>query len=412
MSSVVWKIAVHEYVTNVRRPGFILVTLLIPAFGVITLLIAALFSGQATQFLTSQFAPQTRKSGVVDESHLFTPIPSNLSNRFEAYGDETTARRALVTGRVGSVIVIPPDYVQTGKITAYTMGDFGSAAATADSTALRTLLVQGLLAGKVDPQLVERASRPVNLTLVSLDESGKPSSGSPFSIVSNVLAPYFLSFFLVVSIFISSGYLLRSVSEEKETRVIEIVLSSVSATELLAGKVIGLGALGLTQVAVWLVSAFGLSGGVGPAVAGVVVALNPTAFLLAAVYFILGYLVFGIIMATAGALGTNMRESQQLAGIFSFAAAVPYMIGGFLFTNPNALIARVLSFFPLTAPTMMMLRLPLGAVPAEDIVGSIVVLLITIPIVLWSGAKIFRMGLLIYGKRPTLREIAHVLRSA
>ncbi len=411
MIPVVRKIAIHEYVTNVRRAGFIFVTLLIPALGLISLLIAALFAGQASQFLTTQLTPPTRRSGVVDASHLFTPIPSNMASRFEAFADEAQAKRALLAGRIGAVIVIPSDYVQSGKITAYTMGDFGSAAATADSTALRALLVQGLLAGKVDPQLVQRASRPVDLTLISLDEGGKPSTGSPFSVFSSVLAPYFLSLFLVVSIFISSGYLLRSVSEEKETRVIEIILSSVSATQLLAGKVIGLGALGLTQVAVWLISAFALSGGLGAAVAGVVVALNPMAFLLAAVYFMLGYLVFGIIMAAAGALGTNMRESQQLAGIFSFAAAIPYMIGGFLFTNPNATIARVLSFFPLTAPTMMMLRLPLGAVPAEDIIGSIVVLLITIPIVLWAGARVFRMGLLMYGKRPTVREIMHVLRS-
>lgn len=412
MMRVVWRIAVHEYVTNVRRPGFIFVTLLIPTFGLISLVIAAFFGGQADQFFSSQFAPRIPRSGVVDETRLFTPIPSNMANRFEAYAGEAEARQALVAGHIGAVIVIPADYLETGKVTAYTMGDFGSSVATAESNALRSLLVEGMLAGKVDPQLVQRASRPVDLTLISIDAQGQPSTGGPFNVFSGVLAPYFLSLFLVMSIFISSGYLLRSVSEEKETRVIEIILSSVTATQLLGGKVVGLGALGLTQVAVWLISVFAFSGGIGAMVAGVVVALNPVAFLLAAVYFVLGFLVFGIIMATAGALGTNMRESQQLAGIFSFAAAIPYMIGGFLFTNPNAGIARVLSFFPLTAPTMMMLRLPLGAVPVEDIVGSIIVLLITIPVVLWAGAKIFRMGLLMYGKRPSLREIVRVVRSA
>ena len=407
----IWKIALHEYITNVRRPGFILVTLLIPALGLVTLIITAFFSGQAARFLVSQLAPETKKTGIVDQTQLFTPIKPEYAGQFQAYADEQNAREALVADHIGTVVVIPPDYVANGKITIYTKGGL-SGAASADSDALRTLLIEGLLGGKVDPALVKRVSRPENVTLISLDSQGRPTSDSPFSVVSGFLAPYFLAVFLVVSIFASSGYLLRSVSEEKETRVIEIILSSVTATQLLVGKVIGLGALGLTQVGVWLLSAFALSGGLGAVALGTVIVLSPGSLLLASVYFLLGYLVFGIIMAAAGSLGTNMRESQQIAGIFSFAAAIPYMIGGFLFTNPNAVIARILSFFPLTAPTMMMLRLPFGSVPPEDIIGSIVVLCLTIPVVLWAGAKIFRMGLLMYGKRPSLGEIMRVLRAA
>ncbi|MBN1979144.1 MAG: hypothetical protein JW918_17240 [Anaerolineae bacterium] len=92
-------------------------------------------------------------------------------------------------------------------------------------------------------------------------------------------------------------------------------------------------------------------------------------------------------------------------------AAVPYMISSFLFANPNVTLARVLSYFPLTAPTMMMLRLPLAEVPWIDVVGSIVLLLISIPAALWAGSKLFRVGLLIYGKRPTMKEIWLILRS-
>jgi len=106
-----------------------------------------------------------------------------------------------------------------------------------------------------------------------------------------------------------------------------------------------------------------------------------------------------------------MRESQQLAGIFSFIAVIPYMLASFVMVNPNAPVARAFSFFPLTAPTMMMLRIPLGEVPWVDIAGSIGVLLLSIPAALWFGAKLFRVGLLIYGKRPTMREIWRILRS-
>jgi ABC-2 type transport system permease protein len=106
-----------------------------------------------------------------------------------------------------------------------------------------------------------------------------------------------------------------------------------------------------------------------------------------------------------------MRESQQIAGLFTFCAVIPWFFWSVLLTNPNALLPRVLSFFPLTAPTMMMLRLPMTDVPVVDIFGSLLVLLISIPIALWAGARVFRMGLLMYGKRPAIREIWHALKS-
>ncbi len=130
------------------------------------------------------------------------------------------------------------------------------------------------------------------------------------------------------------------------------------------------------------------------------------------VYYLLGYTLYSILMAGVRALGATTQESQKLAGIFSFFAAVPYMVSGFLFVNPNMLVARILSFFPLTAPTMMIMRLPLAEVPWIDVAGSIVILLLSIPAALWAGAKLFRVGLLIYGKRPTVKEIWLILRGA
>ena len=182
--------------------------------------------------------------------------------------------------------------------------------------------------------------------------------------------------------------------------------------ELMAGKVIGLGALGLTQILVWLLTAWGVTGGAVAlfAIMGAVT-LPLKTLILVVIYYLLGFSLYAVLMAGTGSLGTTMRESQQIAGIFSMFAAVPYMLSGFLFANPNMLLARILSFFPLTAPTMMMMRLPLADVPWVDVAGSIVVLLLSIPAALWLGAKLFRVGLLIYGKRPTLKEIWLIIRS-
>jgi ABC-2 type transport system permease protein len=155
----------------------------------------------------------------------------------------------------------------------------------------------------------------------------------------------------------------------------------------------------------------GFSGGAVALLAVAGAAVIPVRVLvLGVVYYVLGFTLYAILMAGVGALGATSQESQQLAGVFSFFAAIPYMLSGFLFTNPNMGIARVLSFFPLTAPTMMMLRLPLAEVPWVDVAVSVVALLLSIPVALWAGAKLFRVGLLIYGKRPTLKEMWLILR--
>lgn len=402
-------IAWHEFIVNVRRIGFIFTTLLFPALGLLAIVIGAFFSGQATQVLVSQFVPPSKLVGIVDHTHRFTPIPPDYADDFEAFADEAQAKRALLNDEIVSYFVIPADYMSTGKVTSFTKSIF-SGSSSASSFDLHEYIVRKLLAGKIDEETLKRVAVPADLELVTLDSKGETQVGTGLSIIAGFVAPYIFSILLFIAVFSSSSYLLRSVSEEKETRVIEIILSSVAPVELMAGKLIGLGAVGLTQVGIWLATSFLFSGGLAALFAGAILILNPGSFILAAVYFLLGYLLFGAIMATAGALGTSIRESQQLAGIFSFTASIPWFFAGVLFANPNAPIARVLSFFPITAPTMMMLRLPMTQVPLIDIVGSIIVLVISIPIALWLGGKLFRTGLLMYGKRPSVKEIWRAVR--
>jgi ABC-2 type transport system permease protein len=276
---------------------------------------------------------------------------------------------------------------------------------------VRAFFVDHLLAGRVDDEIRFRAADPVRAE-PRVISGGRTQGEGPLGFVFTFVVPYVLSFFLIMTIFVSSGYLLRSVAEEKETRVVEIVISSVRPMELMAGKVAGLGALGLTQVLIWLLSVVAFSGGLVAVMAVAGAFLIPARILvLGVVYYLLGYTMYAILMAGIGALGATSQESQQLAGIFSFFAAIPYMLSGLLFVNPNAMVTRVLSFFPLTAPTMMMLRLPLADVPWVDVAGSITSLIVFTPVALWASAKLFRVGLLIYGKRPTVKEIWGILTS-
>jgi ABC-2 type transport system permease protein len=408
----VWIIARHEYLVNVRRVGFILMTVLVPLLGGIGLLIAVFFSGQASTFLERQFAPEQKEIGVVDHLGAFTPILPAYQDRYRLFPDEAAGRAALGSDEISALLIIPKDYMETGEVRVVSKEGGFSAAMLEDSPSVRRFFVDHLLRNDISPALRQRVADPVNPVLVSLKGEG-PSQASPLNTVLSLMLPYFLGLLLVMTIFVSSNYLLRGVADEKTSRVIEILLSSVTAWELLAGKVLGLGALGLTQVVVWLASAFGLSGS-GAALLGTAIPLlsRPEVFILALVYYLLGFLVYAVLMGAVGALGTTMQESQQLASLFSLMAAIPLMLGGFMFANPNMPLVRVLSWFPLTAPTMMMLRIPMTEVPMIDIVGSIGMLLVTIPFILWAGAKVFRMGLLMYGKRPTLAQVMRSLREA
>jgi len=295
----------------------------------------------------------------------------------------------------------------------YGIGGGFSTFAAADSGDLSRFLMDNLLAGKLDETIRARVVNPTNIEAVTLDETGEVSTESPFSWLGDFVVPYVFSILFVITLFTTSGFLLQGVSEEKEGRIIEILLSSISPTQLLAGKILGLGAVGLIQVGVWFgagvalltaaTALFALTG---------VIKLSMGTILLGLVYYVLGYLLFATLLAVAGSMGTTQRESQQIAGIFSFAAAVPWMVIGFIFANPNAPIAVVLSYFPLTAPVMMLIRLGFGQVPAGQIAISLGLLAAGIVVSLWAGAKIFRTSLLMYGKRPSLKDLARAFRQA
>jgi len=412
-------VARQEFLANLRRPSFIITTLLVPALGTIALLIAAFAGGRVATFFERQFEGGPGRVAYVDHTGLFTPPLPAYTETYIPYEDEEAAKKAVLSGEVGACLVIPADYLDTGRLVGYTKEGGMSAAIAMSEERLRDFLVDHLLAGKVDEQLRQRAVHPTDLTLVALEqeEEGKALGKDPFSFFANFVLPYIFSVLLVISIFASSGFLLQGVGEEKEGRIIEILLSSLTPTELLAGKILGLGALGLAQVLFWLTSGWVLMHS-APALfpmsveqaSGLLAYLRPATLSLALAYFLLGYLLFATLMASAGSLGTSLRESQQLGGIFSFGAALPWMLSGFLMANPNSTLAVVLSLFPLTTPTMMLLRLGLTTPPAWEIVASLVLLVSGILGSLWAGSKVFRLGLLMYGKRPGLRQIWQALR--
>ena len=181
-------IAWHEYIVNVRRIGFLVVTFLFPALGALGLFVALFFSGEATSVIRSQLVTEKKKTGVVDESHLFMPLRAPFDKDFVAFNDEPSAKQALLSNQIDAYAIVATDYMTTGNVTVYYKGGI-TGLSNLNFSDLSTMFVQNLLAGKVDDKTLSRASEPINSTLITLDDKGNPTKSNTWSIVAGFVAP-------------------------------------------------------------------------------------------------------------------------------------------------------------------------------------------------------------------------------
>lgn len=418
----IFVIAQREYLVNVRRVAFLIFTFGVPLVGALVLLAGAFFSGAIGNFFSNQFEGTNQRPpiiGVVDQAGLVEPILPAYADRYQRFADRSRGEAALRAADIRALAIIPADYLTRGEVTVVRADEGGglSGLPGVEGMALADFLRAHLLRNQLDPTLRARILDPFTPVWVTLQAQGAQAADNSAA-MGNVFFGYMFGILLGIAVFTSAGYLLQGVARDKSDRIVEILLSSVSARQLLAGKVLGLGALGLTQLAIWILSLLLLGAvganqlGVAPAALGFLFA-RPEYLLLDVLYFILGFLLFAVLMGSVGALGTSQQQSQQMAGFFTFFAVIPFMLGSVFLNNPNAPLVRVLSWFPITAPTAMLLRLPLArSLPWIDIVGSLAILVVTIALVIWIGGKVFRLGLLIYGQRPSIGRIWRALREA
>jgi ABC-2 type transport system permease protein len=216
---------------------------------------------------------------------------------------------------------------------------------------------------------------------------------------------------MMLSVFWGGGYLMQSVVQEKESRIIEIILSSVRPTPLLLGKILAMGLLSLLQVAT-LAGTFILivsqAGNLSAAVGNVHIGAGTVVVLV--VYFLLGFLLFGSLMAAIGALTTSVRESQNLVAVVTLPAAIPYFFLAIFTEEPNGPLAVILSLFPLTAPLSMVMRVSAATVPVFQLVLGVVLLALAVAFAIWLAGRVFRVNVLLMGNMPKLRDIPRLIR--
>lgn len=395
----------HEFVTTVRRVGFIILTLSLPVVALLGIGIFQIISGAAKP------PPEMTRIGYVDQAGGFDRFTDQRTVVLKTFPSQAAATDALVRKEIKEFIVIPADFVGTGVVQRYAL-QREVTPPPATLTAIGNFLTGNLLAGQVSDNVITRVQTPPNLVTTILTPSGTvaPEQGG----IQNFIVPALFGLMLALSIIFSSTYVLQGLGEEKENRLMEILLSSVSTRELVVGKVLGIGAAGLAQVIVWAVTSPFILGLATSSIGGIFNAIQVpgTFWLLAVLYFVMGYLLYAVVMAGVAAVSTTIREGQSIAGFLTIFAVAPFWFVSLLILKPDSPLWVVLSLFPPMAPVLVMLRIGLTGVPAWQLAASLAIMALAIVLGLLVAARLLRTYVLMYGKRPTLGQIIRGLRAS
>jgi ABC-2 type transport system permease protein len=407
----VWLIAKREYLERVRTKAFLISTILIPVL---------MGGGIVGSIVSGSRAKSTSHITVVSEDQqLATDLQAELQSgkdsrmTVDVISPGNSATRATLDAMLadkqidGYLWITPaanPGERPSFSFTPRSAADISTKGVV--SSALRTVLMrerlahQGMVASDVDSLM-----QPVK---VDTTQAGKNADTT-----SSFVAIYVLFFLMYMVILLYGMNVARSIIEEKTSRVFEVLLATIKPEEMMAGKVIGVGSVGLTQVAVWLLTAVILtSSSIVGALAGgnVHVSLNPMQIIFFVVYFLLGYLLYSSIAAALGAMVNSEQELQQLNMILVMPLAGCMFALAPVITNPNGPVARIISLIPFCTPLIMYLRISLATPPAWEIALSIALMMVTIYAILWVASRIYRVGILMYGKKPNLPEILRWLK--
>jgi ABC-2 type transport system permease protein len=361
-------------------------------------------------------AERFRDHGIVDEAGVLGLQPGEevTIDRvvFRCFASPTAARSDLERKLIRSYYLFPADYLSTGRVEAHGLGQSSLGPWEAQNE-LNRLVRKRLLAQRMDSSVSERIVMPlVDRQSFRLEKDGRVQREGKEAFIGRLVLPLGFVFLLFSSILMSGSYLIQATATEKENKVIEVLLSSASADEIMTGKLLGLGGAGLLQVLVWLAMSLAARFGFAEALAPLAISVSWQAVAFAPVLFILAYAFLGSLMLGTGSFGGNVRESQQLGMVWAFLATIPLVFLPVILTDPHGLVAHILTWIPFSAPATLVFRLSLDpdAISLTEIVGSISLLLLATWATIRIASRLFRIGLLMTGARPSLGEILRQAR--
>ena len=424
----IWVIIKREYLVRVRTRAFVIGTIISPVLLLALIILPA--------FLAERGGGGQRRVTVLDQSNdplLFDAIKRRVESNetdFTEPGFASGTRFVLSRQPLRadqspndwirrenegeksdrSYLILGPDVMDAAatEYHAKNLSDFSIRAleqAVSAAISERRLLKAGF-----DPAQISSYMKPVDMRKFKIDVSGESTEGG---MRQDFIVAFALLFFLYMTVLFYGLFVMRGVIEEKQSRIVEVLISSVRPTQMMVGKLIGIGLVGMTQIGIWALSTAVLStAGVAMfATRGAKVPHVPMSLLVYFVlFFVLGFFLYATLYAAVGAIVSSEEDAQQVQFPVTMLLVVPMMIFGLVMANPNSTSSIVLSMVPFFAPTLMMLRIAVINPPVWQVVLSMVIMLATIAGMLWLSSKIYRVGILMYGKRPNLAELGRWLR--
>ena len=416
----------REYIERVRTKAFWIGTLLVPIF----------FLGYiAIQVASFKKTGGERTIAVVDlTGHLFAPLKKDLAEREAELKKQSrrgqgvhwnleqrplngsveatkeSLRNAVLKKKLDGYLVLDPKLLEKSQAEYYAVTVSEFVAMSQLERAINHVLLKDKIEKRgLPPELSTELEKRVDLKTLKVTEKGSTEEKG-----AGIFAAIIFMVLMYTTFFMYGFQNLRGVIEEKTSRIVEVIIASVRPTELMLGKIVGIGLVGLTQYLIWSVIAMNLS---LPAVAGAMATGEmgvPTIPVSMIVYFILfflfGYFLYASIYTAIGAPFNTDQEAQQLAMIPGL-----FMVGCWAFypavlNNPNGTIAVFVSLFPLTSPLMMFLRTAVAEPPFWQVLLSMLILALSTVGIAWAAGRIYRVGILMYGKKPTIPEILRWVR--
>ncbi len=423
--SKILKVARREYIESVKSKTFIISVFMAPLIMVAIIF----FSAKIAQ--TKPGARPPLKIAVTD---LTGRLADEIDASFDAHNKKSDSRQMIVQhaagdansfdkqsaiqkdklreGKIDSYVVIDSNIVTgDGKISLYT---YKTEASNVDSLWIIEKLCRDAVikhryqTRNFDKELIDELQSVPTQQIEIGEAQGQEKVKSEVESFASMVVPFGFMLLMYIGIFANGQQMLTSVIEEKSSRVIEVLLSAVDSFQLMAGKILGLTGIGLTVIALWAFAAYSAAQW-----KGFPIDVNGWLFFYFVVYFILGFILLCSIMAGIGSVCNTLRDAQNLMGPITLIYIVPLMSWFKLVQSPQGTYATALSYVPPMTPLVMILRLAASAeVPIIEIFATLALLVVSVIVVIWISAKVFHTGILMYGKRPRLREVFRWLRKS
>jgi len=414
MRSKSFQVAKWEFLERVKTKAFIIGLFMMPTIIGFFWAVPALLASKADE--------HTRDIGVIDETGKLLPdlnagiakykLPDSSANyKLINITDDDRSEdhlKALATAKIlGNEIegyfLIPAAVMESGKIE-YRSENVGN---IRDQERFSKILEDAIIARRLeakgyDPKEIRGLTTDIDVKTIKVSSKGEEKESG---FLETFITGYIFIMMLFTLVMTSGQMLIRSLVEEKANRIVEVLMSSCSPRELLSGKILGLSLLGLTTISFWLL----ILVGVNFTMKEPFVSFDHIALLL--VYFVLGYLLYVAIFVAAGAPVSTEQEAQQMTAYTTLLVMSPIALAVPAMQNPDSMMVKILSQVPLLSPTMMALRLSIQMPDLWEIVLSLVTLSLSIWGMMWVASKIFRIGILITGKRPNFKEMYRWLTS-